>query len=52
MTRDRSCPINTLAMHIVYAEGNMASIAEMIPIDISRTSSVMENVFRWSGLLP
>jgi len=32
---DRSCPINPLAMHVVYAEGNMASITETIPIDIS-----------------
>jgi hypothetical protein len=45
MTRDKSCPINPLATHVVYAEGNMATIAETIPIDISRTLGVVENVF-------
>jgi hypothetical protein len=45
MTGDRSCPINPLATHEVYAEGNMATIAETIPINISRTPGVMENVF-------
>jgi hypothetical protein len=35
MTGDRSCPVSPLAMHAVYAEGNMESIIEMIPIDIS-----------------
>jgi hypothetical protein len=42
---NRSCPINPLAMHAVYVEGNMASIIEMIPIDISRTPGIVENVF-------
>lgn len=45
MTGDRSCPINPLATHSVYVEGNMATIAETIPIDISRTPGVVENVF-------
>jgi hypothetical protein len=45
MTGDKACPINPLAMHIVYAEGNMETIAKMIPIDISRTPGIMENVF-------
>lgn len=45
MTGDRSCPINPLATHLVYAEGNMATIAETILIDISRTPGVVENVF-------
>jgi hypothetical protein len=45
MTGDRSCPINPLATHTVYAEGNMETIAKMIPIDISRTPGIMENVF-------
>jgi hypothetical protein len=44
MTGDRSCPINPLATHVVYAEGNMETIAEMISIDISRTHGVVENV--------
>jgi hypothetical protein len=35
MTGDRSCPVSPLATHAVYAEGNMESIIEMIPIDIS-----------------
>jgi hypothetical protein len=45
MTRDRSFPINPLATHAVYAKGNMETIAKTIPIDISRTPGVMENVF-------
>jgi hypothetical protein len=45
MTGDRSCPINPLAMHVVYAKGNMETISKTIPIDISRTPSVVENVF-------
>jgi hypothetical protein len=45
MNGDKSCPINPLATHAVYAEGNMETIAEMIPIDISRTPGVVENIF-------
>jgi hypothetical protein len=45
MTGDKSCPINPLATHVVYAEGNMETIAQMIPIDISRIPTVMENIF-------
>ena len=45
MTRDRSCPINPLATHSVYAKGNMASIAEMVPINLSRTPIIIDNVF-------
>jgi hypothetical protein len=45
MNRYRSCPINPLAMHTVYAEGNMETITKMIPIDISRTLGIVENVF-------
>jgi hypothetical protein len=45
MTRDRSCPINPLATHEVYAEGNMATIVETISINISRTPDIMDNVF-------
>jgi hypothetical protein len=47
MTGDMSSPIDPLATHVVYAEGNMESIAKMIPIDISRTHGVMDNVFVW-----
>jgi hypothetical protein len=45
MTGDRSCPINPLATHAVYAKGNMETITKMIPIDISRTPGIVENVF-------
>jgi hypothetical protein len=45
MNGDNSCPINPLATHGVYAEGNMESIATMIPIDISKTPGIVENVF-------
>ena len=45
MTGDQPCPINLLATQDIYAEGNMATIAETIPINISRTPSVVENVF-------
>jgi hypothetical protein len=45
MTGDQSCPINLLATHKIYAEGNMATIAETIPINISRNPSIVENVF-------
>jgi hypothetical protein len=45
MTRDRSCHTNPLATHKIYVEGNMATIAEMIPINISRTPGVIDNVF-------
>jgi hypothetical protein len=45
MTGDRSFPINPLATHAVYTEGNMETIAKTIPIDISRTPGIVENVF-------
>jgi hypothetical protein len=45
MIEDVPCPINVMAMHEIYDKGNMEIIAEMIPIDISRTPSIMENVF-------
>jgi hypothetical protein len=32
-------------MHINICEGNMVSIAEMIPIDISKTPGIIENIF-------
>jgi hypothetical protein len=41
----RTCPINPLAIHDVYAEGNMENIVETISINISITPSIMENVF-------
>jgi hypothetical protein len=45
MIGDRSCHTNPLATHKIYAEGNMETIAEMIPINISRTPGVIDNVF-------
>jgi hypothetical protein len=45
MTGDQPCPINLLATKEIYAEGNMVTIAETIPINISRNPGVMENVF-------
>jgi hypothetical protein len=45
MTGDQPCPINLLATKEIYAEGNMATIAETIPINISRNPDIMENVF-------
>jgi hypothetical protein len=45
MTGDRYRPINPLATHAVYTEVNIEIIAKMIPIVISRTLGVMENVF-------
>jgi hypothetical protein len=45
MTGDRDCPINPLAMDVVYVEGNMETITKMIPIYISRTPGIVENVF-------
>ena len=45
MNGDNSSPINALDTHGVYVKGNMESITTMIPIDISKTPSVMENVF-------
>jgi hypothetical protein len=45
MTGDQPCPINLLATQEIYAEGNMATIAETIPINISRNPGIMENVF-------
>jgi hypothetical protein len=45
MMGDQSCPINLLATHEIYAEGNMATITETIPINISRNPNIVENVF-------
>jgi hypothetical protein len=45
MIGDRSCPINILATHEIYTEGNMATIAETIPINISRIPGFIDNVF-------
>jgi hypothetical protein len=45
MTGDQPCPINLLATHEIYVEGNMATIIETITINISRNPSIVENVF-------
>ena len=45
MNGDATYPVNPLATHKIYAVGNMVSIVEMIPIDISRTLGIVECVF-------
>jgi hypothetical protein len=45
MTGDQPCPINLIATHEIYVEGNMETIAETIPINISQNHGVMENLF-------
>jgi hypothetical protein len=45
MNGDKACPINPLAMHAIYAEGNMKKFAETIPIDISIILGIVENIF-------
>ena len=45
MMGDQPCPINLLATQEIYAEVNMATIPETIPINISQNLGVMENVF-------
>jgi hypothetical protein len=52
MTVDKSCRINPLSMHDVYIEGNMATIAETIPIDISKTPGVVDNIFVGADCTP
>ena len=42
---DNSCPINPWAMHKVYAKCNMTRIVTNIPINISKTPGIMDNVF-------
>jgi hypothetical protein len=42
---DSPCHVKPLDTHRIYAEGNMESIAEKNPIDISRIPSVVEYVF-------
>jgi hypothetical protein len=45
MMRSQSCPINLLSTHEIYAEENMATIVETIPINISQNPGVVENIF-------
>jgi hypothetical protein len=45
MNGDATFPVNPLSMQKIYANGNMESIYEMIPIDISKTHGIIENVF-------
>jgi hypothetical protein len=45
MTGDQPCPINLLATQEIYAEGNMATIAATIPINLSRNPAVVESIF-------
>jgi hypothetical protein len=52
MMGDRSCPINSLTTHEVYAEGNMTTIAETLPINIFQNPGVVENVFVGADFSP
>jgi len=45
MNGDSPYPINPLSTHGIYFKGNIESVAEIIPIDISKTPGVVENVF-------
>jgi len=45
MNGDVTHRIIPLEMHRVYVEGNMGSIAETIPIDMSKTHGIVENIF-------
>jgi hypothetical protein len=45
MMGDQPCTISLLATQETYAEGNMVTIAETIPINISRTPGIIDNVF-------
>jgi hypothetical protein len=45
MNGDKHCLINPLETHMVYAKGNMETIAETIPFDISKSYGVVENIF-------
>jgi hypothetical protein len=45
MNGDRSCHNNPLATHKIDAEGNITTIAETTPINISSTRGVIDNVF-------
>jgi hypothetical protein len=52
MTGDQLCPINLLATHEIYAEGNMETIVETTPIKISQNPGIMENVFVGADFSP
>jgi hypothetical protein len=45
MSRNIGHMVNPLAKNDVYAEGNVENTSESIPINISRTLDVVENVF-------
>jgi hypothetical protein len=45
ITGDQPFPINPLATHEIYAEGNMETITETIPINISQNPGIVENIF-------
>jgi hypothetical protein len=52
MNGDSPFSINPLDMHKIYDKGDMESIGETIPIDISRTPNIVENVFVGSDFSP
>jgi hypothetical protein len=45
MNGAKDCPINPSTIHAIYIEGNMETIAKMMPINISRTPGIVENIF-------
>jgi hypothetical protein len=52
MNGDNPCPINPLATHGFYVEGNMEINATTILIDISKTHGIVENVFVGANYSP
>jgi hypothetical protein len=51
MMGDQSCPINLLATHEIYAEGNMETILNYTN-NISQNPGVMENIFIKANFSP
>jgi hypothetical protein len=52
MTGDQPCPINLLATQEIYAEGNMVTITETIPINIYSKPWCHGECLHRGGLLP
>jgi hypothetical protein len=52
MTGDMYFPINPFLMHAVYDKGNVEAITKKIPIEISRTHGIVENVFFGADFSP
>jgi hypothetical protein len=52
MMGGQPCPINLLATQEIYAEGNMETIVETIPINISLNPGIVGECLRRGGFLP